>query len=68
VIVSYKDRSGSVFSETHMLNMSLAFEENEAAKNKTASPAIYVVLIVLAGAVLYIVWKRGYVPLKLRRK
>ena len=68
VIATYKDRSGTVFSETIMLDLSYAFEENEAAKNPNSSPVIYVVLIVLAGAVLYIAWKRGYGPAKLSRK
>ena len=64
VIAAYKDRSGTVFSETFTLNLSHAFEENKAAKNPDSSPVIYVVLIVLAGAVLYVAWKRGYGPFK----
>ncbi|MDR2855217.1 MAG: hypothetical protein LBV40_03550 [Methanomicrobiales archaeon] len=64
VVVSYKDRSGSVFSETFTLDMSHAFEENRAARMPGPSPVVYVVLIVLIGAALYIAWKREYGPFK----
>ena len=68
VIVTYKDRSGSIFSETFTLDLSHAFGENKAAKKPTFPPVTYVVLIVLVGAALYIAWKRGYIPVNFRRK
>ena len=68
VIITYKDRSGSIFAETFTLDLSHAFEKNKAAKKSDFSSVIYVVLIVLAVAILYIAWKQGYGPVKLHRK